>query len=87
MSEQVVWVPVMFGIMVRDTEDGDTAQDAARQLIMDLTEEAWDDTFNYEGQTLDLIGFEWLNGMFADLVSEATNDPEEETQEGSSETG
>lgn len=88
MSERIVWVPVMYGVMVRSEGDAEAAENAARQLVMDLLEENWDETFEYEGNILDFIGFEWLNGMFSDLVQEAQpNDNEEETQEGSSEAG
>ena len=88
MSERIVWVPVMYGVMVRSEGDATEAENSARQLIMDLLEENWDETFAYEDDVLDFIGFEWLNGMFSDLVQEATPDGnEEETQGGSSEAG
>jgi len=88
MSERIVWVPVMYGVMARGDTDAEASENAARQLIMDLLEENWDETFEYDGNVLDFIGFEWLNGMFSDLVQEATpNGNEEETQGGSSEAG
>lgn len=87
--KRTVWVPVMYGILVEEAEDNDVAENAARQLVMDLLEENWDETFQYDDVVMDFIGFEWLNGMFTqeDRVSEVDDDNEEETQGGSSEAG
>jgi len=89
LKERVVWVPVMYGVLVHGSSDSEDAENSARELIMDLTEEVWDETFEANGNVLDFIGFEWLNGMFTEeqRVLEVTRDDAEAAQDGSGEAG
>ncbi|CAB4177545.1 hypothetical protein UFOVP1344_21 [uncultured Caudovirales phage] len=83
----MVYVPVMYGLMVHNVEDSKSAEQSARQLILDLAEEVWDETFEHDGKALDLVSFDWLNGMFSDLIVEEVPDgTEEDTQGGDSES-
>lgn len=92
MTDKIVVIPVMYTLKVSDAGSDTEVEDAARQLIMDLTEEIWYEEFNYADQTLDFVGFDWLNGAYVDLYRTdeevASDNTEEETQERtSSESG
>lgn len=84
MTDKIVVIPVMYTLKVSNAGSDKDVDDAARQLIMDLTEEIWYEEFNYADQTLDFVGFDWLNGAYVDLLrtdEEVANDDLQEATE------
>lgn len=87
MTDKIVVIPVMYTIRIAEADSDGIAEDAARQLVMDLTEENWYDKFTYNNQILDFIGFDWLDGAYVDVYrGGADEDVSEATEDGTSET-
>ena len=83
-----VTIPVMITILVKEAdEDNEIVEKSARRLLIDIAEENWYDQFVYDNQVMELIEWDWLDGTYvSDLGSEETDETQEATEDGTSET-
>lgn len=80
-----IGVPVMYYVLVETEEENDELVIASvKEMLSDIAEENWDDQFDYDGNTLEFEGIEWLDGAYAHLLEENTDETTEATEGGTS---
>ena len=73
-----VTIPVMLTVLVKTLdEDNEAVEKTARKIIMDIVEQAWYDEWEYEGSTMELYDFSWMNGTFVSELGEEDESTEE----------
>jgi hypothetical protein len=80
-----VGVPIMYYILVETDEENDELVIAsAKEMLLDLVEENWEDQFEYGGGVLEFEAIDWLSGAYAHEVEkrEEEDEVEETTEDG-----
>ena len=81
-----VAVPVIYYILVEtDNKDDDEVLSSAKQLVLDLLEENWDEQFAYDDQVMEFEGFDWVQGGYAHTIEERDDETTKATEDGTSE--
>lgn len=66
-----VGIPVIYYILVETDNDNDEAVIAsAKQMVLDILEENWDDQYGYDDQVLEFEGFDWVRGEYSHTIEE-----------------
>jgi hypothetical protein len=74
-----VGVPIMYYILVETEEDNDELVIAsAKEMLIDLVEENWEDQFEYGNSTLEFEAIDWLSGAYVHTVESREEDDEVE---------
>jgi hypothetical protein len=73
-----VGIPVIYYILVEtDDENDDNVLASAKQMVLDILEENWDDQFGYNDQVMEFEGFEWVQGEYAHTIEERDEEASE----------
>lgn len=76
-----VAVPVIYYILVETNDsDDENVLTSAKQMVLDILEENWEDQYGYNDQVMEFEGFDWVQGGYAHTIEER----DEETSEASS---
>jgi hypothetical protein len=84
-----IGIPIMYYILVETDEENDELVIlSGKEMLADLTEENWEDQFEYGNSVLEFEGIDWLAGAYAHTVEEReeSDDITEETEDGTSES-
>lgn len=78
---KTVGVPIMLHVLVNfANEDDEEVVASTRQMIVDILEENWQDTFEYDGQEMEFEAVDWIPGEYVHTI-EVDEEDDDETQE------